>query len=62
VKRECPEESTHKGGKGKVKKVQIVLKWGGELSSYCHDVKTYASDEGRFIKTAAVFIKVFLSI
>jgi inositol hexakisphosphate/diphosphoinositol-pentakisphosphate kinase len=74
-----------------VKKVLIVLKWGGELSytgyldaidlgekmrkerydyhdclslysSYRHDVKTYASDEGRCIKTAAAFLKGFLSI
>ena len=31
-------------------------------SSYRHDVKTYASDEGRCIKTAAAFLKGFLSI
>lgn len=31
-------------------------------SSYKHDVKTYASDEGRCIKTAAAFLKGFLSI
>lgn len=76
---------------GAVKKVMIVLKWGGELSfygyqdaielgkkmrveryddknllslysSYKHDVKTYSSDEGRCIKTAAAFLKGFLSI
>ena len=31
-------------------------------SSYRHDLKTYASDEGRCIKTAAAFLKGFLSI
>ena len=31
-------------------------------SSYKHDIKTYASDEGRCIKTAAAFLKGFLSI
>jgi inositol hexakisphosphate/diphosphoinositol-pentakisphosphate kinase len=31
-------------------------------SSYKHDVKTYSSDEGRCIKTAAAFLKGFLSI
>ena len=31
-------------------------------SSYRHDVKTYASDVGRCIKTAAAFLKGFLSI
>lgn len=31
-------------------------------SSYRHDLKTYASDEGRCIKTAASFLKGFLSI
>lgn len=30
-------------------------------SSYRHDLKTYASDEGRCIKTAAAFLKGFLS-
>ena len=76
-----------------VKKVLIVLKWGGELSyfgyddavdlgkkmrqqryddddneflnlysSYKHDLKTYSSDEGRCIKTAAAFLKGFLNI
>jgi inositol hexakisphosphate/diphosphoinositol-pentakisphosphate kinase len=33
LERDSPEESPNKGsGKGRVKKVQIVLKWGGELS------------------------------
>jgi inositol hexakisphosphate/diphosphoinositol-pentakisphosphate kinase len=75
-----------------VKKIMIVLKWGGELSylgygdamdlgmkmrqerydddhdflslysSYKHDLKTYSSDEGRCIKTAAAFLKGFLNI
>jgi inositol hexakisphosphate/diphosphoinositol-pentakisphosphate kinase len=74
-----------------IKEIQIVLKWGGELSragyldaiklgekmrkeryddhdclslysSYRHDVKTYSSEEGRCIKTAAAFLKGFLSI
>lgn len=31
-------------------------------SSYRHDLKTYASDEGRCIKTAAAYLKGFLSI
>lgn len=31
-------------------------------SSYRHDLKTYSSDEGRCIKTAAAFLKGFLSI
>jgi inositol-hexakisphosphate/diphosphoinositol-pentakisphosphate 1-kinase len=78
-------------GKGQIKKIMLVLKWGGDLSflgyedaielgrkmrteryddkdclslysSYRHDLKTYASDEGRCIKTAAAFLKGFLSI
>ncbi len=32
------------------------------FSSYKHDLKTYASDEGRCIKTAAAFLKGFLNI
>jgi inositol-hexakisphosphate/diphosphoinositol-pentakisphosphate 1-kinase len=77
--------------KAVIKKVMIILKWGGDLtylgyedaialgkkmreeryddndclslySSYRHDLKTYASDEGRCIKTAAAFLKGFLSI
>jgi inositol hexakisphosphate/diphosphoinositol-pentakisphosphate kinase len=31
-------------------------------SEYRHDLKTYSSDEGRCIKTAAAFLKGFLSI
>ncbi len=31
-------------------------------SSYKHDLKTYSSDEGRCIKTAAAFLKGFLNI
>ena len=31
-------------------------------SSYRHDLKTYSSDEGRCIKTAASFLKGFLNI
>ncbi len=31
-------------------------------SSYSHDLKTYSSDEGRCIKTAATFLKGFLNI
>ena len=31
-------------------------------ASYRHDLKTYASDEGRCIKTAAAYLKGFLSI
>ena len=78
-------------GRGRIRRIMIVLKWGGQLSymgyldaiqlgkkmrmqrydehdclslysSYRHDVKTYSSDEGRCIKTAAAFLKGFLSI
>lgn len=31
-------------------------------SSYKHDLKTYSSDEGRCIRTAASFLKGFLNI
>jgi len=82
---------SEKDENGIIKKIVIVLKWGGELSfagyedsielgkkmrmekydeddclslysSYKHDVKTYSSDEGRCIKTAAAFLKGFLCI
>ena len=31
-------------------------------NSYRHDLKTYSSDEGRCIKTAASFLKGFLNV
>lgn len=84
-------EEGQEGKRGAVSRVQVILKWGGDLtrigyedaielgkkmreeryddndclslySSYKHDLKTYASDEGRCIKTAAAFLKGFLSI
>ena len=92
LNRKCQLKVAKRDKEKKIQKMQIVLKWGGELSmkgysdalelgkrmrmekyiddeeflslhsSYRHDLKTYSSDEGRCIKTAAAFLKGFLNI